>query len=215
MASRPGANIKLSKALSWLLRHNAETQGFTVLEGGFLPVKAILQHSRFKGFTVEEVKAVVDNCPKSRFALLEDEKGELLIRANQGHSMANVEVDLREITDAVEFPKVIHGTTFKAWNEIKNTGLNRMKRNHIHFAPGELGEEGVFSGMRKSCQVYIYVNLEAALTDGFRFYQSANNVILCAGNQEGVLPVKYILRVMDHSKQGMKRQIYPTVSSFV
>jgi RNA:NAD 2'-phosphotransferase (TPT1/KptA family) len=44
--SREGGQIKLSKALSWLLRHNAEKEGFTLLEGGFLPVADILKHHR-------------------------------------------------------------------------------------------------------------------------------------------------------------------------
>ena len=40
------------------------------------------------GRTEEDVRRVVANCPKQRFALRDDpETGELQIRANQGHSM--------------------------------------------------------------------------------------------------------------------------------
>ena len=39
-------------------------------------------------FTAEDVKRIVANCPKQRFALRDDPAtGELQIRANQGHSM--------------------------------------------------------------------------------------------------------------------------------
>ena len=34
------------QALSWLLRHNAEKEGFVFLEGGFLPVQEVLKHKR-------------------------------------------------------------------------------------------------------------------------------------------------------------------------
>ena len=54
--------------------------------GGFVPVSAILSHRRGKQYTEEDVRRVVTNCPKSRFTLMED-AGQLLIRANQGHSI--------------------------------------------------------------------------------------------------------------------------------
>ena len=56
--------------------------------GGFVPVSAILSHRRGKQYNEEDVRRVVANCPKSRFTLKEDaDAGQLLIRANQGHSI--------------------------------------------------------------------------------------------------------------------------------
>merc|ERR1711862_840156 len=91
-------------------------------------------------------------------------------------------VEMEEITSADEVTKVIHGTNFKAWNEIQKTGLSRMKRNYIHFAAGEPGSEGVISGMRACAQVYIYIDLHKAMEDGIKFFRSANNVILSPGD---------------------------------
>jgi len=198
MSTRSGksqSQVKLSKALSWLLRHNAESEGFTLLEGGFLPVSEILQHRRFTGFTVEEVEAVVQNCEKQRFGTKMGDDGRLLIRANQGHSIKAVEVEMEEIVAADDIPKVIHGTYLKAWDLIKTSGLSKMKRNHIHFAAGEPGDQGVISGMRNSAQVFIYVDTEAAMADGIKFYKSANNVILSPGNSQGVLLPQYFKTV--------------------
>ena len=79
------------QALSWLLRHNAEKEGFVFLEGGFLPVQEVLKHkrcyfsvktisiktfSRFRGggYTLEDVQAVVAECPKQRFSLKTSEE---------------------------------------------------------------------------------------------------------------------------------------------
>ncbi len=53
-----------------------------------------------------------------------------------------------------------------------------MARNHIHFAPGMPTEEGVISGMRGTCDIYIQIDMEAAVKDGIKFYISSNNVIL-------------------------------------
>ena len=188
----PGSSsVRLSKSLAWLLRHNAESEGFTFLDGGYLPVEDVLRHRRFQGFTVGDVEEVVRNCSKQRYALKEAEDGRLLIRANQGHSIKEVNVDMERILSPNDVTSVIHGTNFKAWNEIQKTGLNKMKRNHIHFAAGEPGSEGVISGMRTSAQVYIYIDIHLAMADGIEFYRSANNVILSPGNEEGTIMTKY------------------------
>ena len=47
-----------------------------------------------------------------------------------------------------------------------------MKRNHIHFAAGELGTDGVISGMRSSAQVYIYIDVHKAMENGIQFFRS-------------------------------------------
>ena len=202
--SRDGGLVKLSKSLSWLLRHNAVNEGFTLLEGGYLPVPDILRHKRFTGWTEADVRRVVETCEKQRFGLAESDAGQLLIRANQGHSMQNVVVDMEEIVEAP--PKVIHGTNFKAWQTIREEGLSRMRRQHIHCATGEPGEAGVISGLRQSCQIFIYIDVAAALADGYKFYRSANNVILCPGNAAGILPPKYFSKVKDVKKNAI---IYP------
>lgn len=36
------------------------------------------------------------------------------------------------------------------------------------------------------------------IIDGYKFFSSANNVVLCAGNAEGVLPTQYFANVTDH-----------------
>ena len=129
---------------------------------------------------------------------------------------------MEQIKSPDEVSKVIHGTNFKAWNEIQRTGLNKMKRNHIHFAAGEPGSEGVISGMRATAQVtstnqeakiftvtnqrvtifnyyffqvYIYIDVHKAMSDGLVFFRSANNVILSPGNEEGTIETKYFKTV--------------------
>ena len=72
-----------------------------------------------------------------------------------------------------------------------------MGRNHIHFATGLLGEEGVISGMRMTATVLIYIDLEKALKDGILFFRSENGVVLTEGlNNEGYLPKDYFLKVV-------------------
>jgi hypothetical protein len=51
--------------------------------------------------------------------------------------------------------------------------------------------------MRNNCNVFIEINLIYAFFNGFEFFISKNNVVLCPGNNEGFLPVEYFKKVSD------------------
>jgi len=188
--------VELSKKLSYILRHGAVKEKLPIGPDAFVKLELVLALPRLRGFTVEEVKKAVADSDKQRFALEERADG-LYIRANQGHSIPGLtELDLTRIVDASKYPTVVHGTYYRAWESIKASGLNVMGRNFIHFAKGEYGSAGVISGMRGSCEVLIYINLQLALDDSIEFMESANGVVLSAGI-DGVLPPKYFARVVD------------------
>jgi 2'-phosphotransferase len=104
------------------------------------------------------------------------------IRANQGHSISSLDqVEMEPILHHSEIPTVVHGTNRNAWESIRKDGLKKMNRLHIHFATGLLSDPDVKSGMRKSADVFIYIDVESAMRDGIQFYRSANNVVLSSG----------------------------------
>jgi 2'-phosphotransferase len=92
---------------------------------------------------------------------------------------------------------VVHGTYLEAYDKIKETGLNKMGRNHIHMAIGYPGSDGVISGMRGSCEVIIEINLAKAMLgeDKIAFHKSSNNVVLSEGLEDGSIPFKYFRSV--------------------
>lgn len=107
--------------------------------------------------TLDKVKEIVETNDKKRFELtqLEDQgQKNWYIRAVQGHTLENVEDDLllEKITDPAKYPCVVHGTYYKAWDLIKESGLKTMNRNHVHFAIGYPGDGEVISGMRQTCR---------------------------------------------------------------
>lgn len=191
-------DVRLSKFLSYICRHGAEKEGLPISDDGFVTVSSVLSLRSGKGFSSADVQRVVAACPKQRFALREaSDTGQLQIRANQGHSMEVKELELTGIVSADEAPLVVHGTYKKVWQIIQHQGLSRMKRTHIHCAAGLPGESGVISGMRASCQVLIFIDLEKALEDGIQFFRSANGVVLSPGNEEGLLLPKYFKRMKE------------------
>jgi 2'-phosphotransferase len=161
---------------------------------------------QFKDYTLSQIQEVVENNDKQRFKITSFETPEGpkdFIRANQGHSIKTVQIEMEPILSAKEYPTIIHGTNDQAWKSISMDpkGLRKMSRNHIHFATGLIGEDGVISGMRFTCTVYIYVDLGKALKDGILFFKSENGVVLTAGPKgDGYLPKEYFAKVV--TKQG-------------
>lgn len=80
--------MRLSKSLTYVLRHGASKMGLQMNSDGFVFVEELLGHQQFRSFTLEDVERVVATDDKQRFKLCNPtEDGRLLIRANQGHSV--------------------------------------------------------------------------------------------------------------------------------
>ncbi|PAA56265.1 hypothetical protein BOX15_Mlig027782g1, partial [Macrostomum lignano] len=191
-------DVIISKKLAWILRHGAEKEGFKFADGGYLHLDEMLAHSEFADVNVDDIRRVIDANDKKRFELRSDPStGRLQVRATQGHSMKVEGIEYTDVNlaNAHQFPVVIHGTYLKNWRQISQEGLKTMGRTHIHFAPGEIGEDGVVSGMRGSAEILIYLDLEMALRDGIKFVLSKNKVILSEGDATGTIAPKYFKEV--------------------
>lgn len=70
-----------------------------------------------------------------------------------------------------------------------------MKRNHIHFSQNITDSSTNISGLRKNSEIFIYIDLEAALQSGLQFFLSANDVILCPGDEEGFIKPIFFKKV--------------------
>ncbi|KNC99511.1 tRNA 2'-phosphotransferase [Spizellomyces punctatus DAOM BR117] len=221
--------VRISKAMSYVLRHGAAKDGIPIRADGYVLVDDLLKHPRLKHASLTTIQQVVQANDKQRFTLVQEavegtHQKVWLVRANQGHTL-QVEVEMQPITSPAEAPIVVHGTYAKNWPSIQKHGLKPMARQHIHFAPGKPGENGVIrqvaqgslinhtypkrtkhlkktpqlyflltSGMRSTCDVFIYIDMAKALADGIPFLRSANNVILSAG-KNGVIGPEYFLKV--------------------
>ncbi|CAF2362195.1 unnamed protein product [Rotaria sp. Silwood2] len=199
-----GKLIQLSKSLSWLLRHAVLKEGLEFQPDGYVLVDDVLKHRSFANkYTIDDIHQCVATNEKKRFGLKIDEAtGKEMIRAHQGHSLEEADIAMKEITDPNEYPTVLHGTYMRHWPSIRDKGLSKMNRTRIHFAPGLPKQSGVISGMRSNAELYIYIDMEKALKDGFKFFVSNNNVILCSGNENGFIPPRYFRLVENrHGEQ--------------
>lgn len=195
--------VQLSKSLSWLLRHGAVKNNLLVSSDGYIAVDDIKTLSQFKDYDLSDFKYVTNTNDKKRFTMKE-ENGKWYIRANQGHSnevgtQIKQEELLTKLTEPID--PIIHGTTYQAYRQIKQTGLNKMGRTHIHFAITEDFIKGnqQQSGIRSNCQVLVYIDMASAMKDGYEFFISDNKVVLSPGDVNGVIPAKYIKKAIDRT----------------
>lgn len=183
--------IMISKKLSSILRHTASKRKINIDSGGWISLDEIfLNCIEFKNTSLEDILYIVNNSEKNRFSIEERNK-KLYIKANQGHSIKTIknEILLKKIISPDEIRGIVHGTYKKNIDLIKQYGLCRMKRNHIHFAKNEETQYGI----RKNAQVFIYIDVDNAMKDGITFFESVNEVILSPGiGKDGVIPSKYL-----------------------
>ncbi|KAL5536819.1 TPT1 [Sanghuangporus sanghuang] len=204
---RDEEDVRISKTLSWVLRHGAKTEGLIVRPDGYARVRDLLALQRFRDVNFQTLERIVQHDAKERYHLLfEPGSSEnsapddcWWIRANQGHTMKDIDLDFAEITDAGQVPMAVHGTNFQAWQKIKQEGLSPMKRTHIHLAQHISHIKGMKAtpGLRNKSQVLIYVDLDKAIRAGIHFYLSANGVVLTKGDETGFLRPEYFQRVTD------------------
>jgi putative RNA 2'-phosphotransferase len=163
--------VRTSMYLSLHLRHQPEALGLTLGPGGWVEIETLLKACVDHGFAITraDLEEVVARCDKQRFAL--DETG-TRIRANQGHS---AEVDLQ--LEPVVPPDVLyHGTAADSVAAIRQSGLQRMARHHVHLSATPATAQNV--GGRHGKPVVLVVDAAAMYRDGFVFYCSANGVWL-------------------------------------
>ncbi|KAI0331667.1 hypothetical protein GY45DRAFT_1248352 [Cubamyces sp. BRFM 1775] len=193
--------VRISKTLSWILRHGSQSEGLAMRPDGYVRVNDLLQRPKLRELSFDALQEIVKSDAKNRYSLVleaDPKTGEEAwwIRANQGHSMKSVVLDYEPIKSISDIPTgiAVHGTNKRAWESIKEQGLSKMTRNHIHLAQGVAGS-GVISGMRSSSQILIFVDVQKALDAGIKFYISANGVVLTDGDERGFLDPRFFSRV--------------------
>lgn len=196
-------DIEISKLLSYILRHGALKEKLHIDAEGYIDVEIILRHKSFvtKRCSFSDIQRIVSNNNKNRFLLKCVNQNQWKIKANQGHSLVNVnKLDLKEISPG-DYEIIVHGSFYRFLDKIKSEGLKCMNRNHIHFTFKDkidfsTSKEEKVSGFRENSQILIYIDFKRAISDGIIFYKSENNVILSSG-LNGCISSKYFQKIVD------------------
>ena len=175
---------KISKRLSWLLRH-CQDPLYIDPQGGWAPVETILHALSKKNRTVDRqmLETIVATDEKGRYSF--DASGER-IRANQGHSIPGVIIEMEKPAP----PEYLyHGTAGGFLPSIMEKGLLPMSRQYVHISPDY--ETAVRVGTRHGRNHGGTAILEFAagdfVRDGHDLWISANGVW-----QAKIVPPQYL-----------------------
>lgn len=163
--------IKISKFLSLVLRHKPETIDLELDENGWADTNFLI-HGMLKAnysIDIKNLKDIVKSSDKQRFKFNDDFSK---IRANQGHSI-NVDLKLEQKLP----PEILfHGTATRNIDSIKQNGLLKQNRHHVHLSSDTETAEKV--GMRYGKPIVLKIEAGKMSADGFEFYLSENGVWL-------------------------------------
>lgn len=173
--------VRMSKFVSLVLRHQPAKFGLILDEHGWAQIDDLLAVADRAGvpLTHATLLQVVAENDKQRFAISADGRA---IRARQGHSIS---VDLELV--ALEPPsQLYHGTARRFLPSIREQGLVRRSRQHVHLSPD--AQTAVKVGQRHGKAVVLIVGSGAMYRDGYHFYRSENGVWLV-----DAVPLKYLV----------------------
>lgn len=162
---------KISKSLSYWLRHKPDAGGIEIDPTGWAEVDAVLAAlARAKlPHALHDLERVVVESDKNRFELSPDGQ---LVRARQGHS---IPIDLGWPVAAPP-ETLFHGTVEKFLPAILSEGLRPMARHHVHLSPD--AATATLVGARRGKPVILRIAAGALHGDGAEFRLSSNAVWL-------------------------------------
>ncbi|MDN5320511.1 MAG: putative 2-phosphotransferase [Thermococcaceae archaeon] len=165
---RSSERTKISKLMSYILRHAPWEFDVEVDEEGFASIEEVVRAVKksYPWVKKEHILWIVENDPKGRFEIRGDK-----IRARYGHSF-DVSLDHEE---DVEVKVLYHGTPRRNLKNILREGIKSMKRKFVHLTTSK--EEAYETGRRYGRDVVIiFVDAECLRKKGYKIYKAGKNV---------------------------------------
>jgi putative RNA 2'-phosphotransferase len=154
--------MRISKFMSYILRHDPQKFGLEPDSYGFVAVQDLLGvvGDRYGELDASDLKRTVQDCPKRRFEIRGDR-----IRARYGHS-----IDVMLDAQPCQPPELLfHGTSPAMKESIIEEGVKPMKRRYVHLS--KTTEEAFQVGHRKSKNPIVFtVKAREAHEEGIKFY---------------------------------------------
>ena len=163
---------KISKFLSYVLRHKPESIGITLDSDGWVGIDMLIRQAKkhHQQISQDLITQVVITSDKKRFTLSEDG---LKIRAAQGHSTNQV-----NIVHVEKIPPeyLYHGSATRFLGSIIQQGLIAGERHYVHLSIDT--KTAVAVGKRHGKPVVLRVSALTMYQQGIKFYLADNGVWL-------------------------------------
>ncbi len=179
--------VKLSKFLSYIFRHNPQQLGIELDENGFSQISVdeliilIKKDARFSWLNRQKLEALVQLDPKGRFEIKNER-----FRCRYGHSLKNI--SLNDLYKNV--PQILyHGTNLKAYEKIVSDGLKPMGRNLVHLTLS-IPDAKMVARRHGGQMVILEIDALQAQKDGIEIFQASPTIFVAKS-----IPKKYIKRI--------------------
>jgi len=164
--------VKVSRYLCYALRHNPDDLGIVLDKQGWVDVNELLLKVKEKkgiNLTLDTLKQIVKEDEKSRYGLKEGK-----IRCHQGHSIKTLDLHLLELDNPPKY--LYHGTSDRYLDSIKDKGLLKGERHHIHLTTNK--DTAYESGKRhKGNPIILTIDTQRLIKElNYKFYKSENDV---------------------------------------
>lgn len=162
---------KISKFISYILRHNPREENLYFDEFGWISINEFLKVLRKNNieFNVNDIISLNNSFEKVRWEIdLENNK----IRASHGHSFPVI------LEDKIENPPKIlfHGTSTKSLKNILKKGILPMQRSFVHLSDDiNIAFE---IGKRYGKEIILEVDSDKMSKDSQLFYKTQNDIWL-------------------------------------
>lgn len=164
---------KLSKEISYALRHAPWEYELELDKEGFVPIQQLIDAINESGkypvpINIGDLEHIIETSDKKRHEIQGDK-----IRALYGHS-----VPMHISKEPTTPPAILyHGTTHKALDAIMKYGLKPMGRQYVHLSVDT--DTAVQVGKRRdNAPVILIIDAEKAYNDGIVFYKGNDKVVL-------------------------------------
>jgi len=155
---------RLSRFLTFLLRHKPKDYPLAMDREGFAPWREVVDmlQERFYEVTEEQIRALIEGAEKKRFELRGDK-----VRATYGHSFP---VDL-DATAAKPPAQLYYGAVRDLAESLLRSGLKPRDRQYVHLSVSAQEAESV-ARRHDPAPAILVVDAQAAHAEGVRFYES-------------------------------------------
>ena len=174
--------IKLSKEISYTLRHHPEEYELELDNLGFVEINQLLDSLNFSNeyerkITKEDFEYIITHSDKQRHEIKDNK-----IRALYGHSVSNKIEKVKCIPPDVLY----HGTANRFLDSILDKGLLPMNRQYVHLSI-DINTATLVGKRRDNNPIILKIDAKSAYNDGIAFYKGNDKVYLC-----DQLPAQYI-----------------------
>jgi len=181
---------RLSKLMSFILRHSPESVGLKLDEGGWVSIEELVHAIKtrwrnkeaYQWLRPEHILEVVARDPKGRFEVRDGK-----IRARYGHN--------RAVNVSIDYPvykgrgPLYHGTAEHSLRKILAEGVKPMNRRFVHLTTDF--EEACRVGARHGKPVVLQIDVDCLRREGIEVLEASHVVKLVA-----YVPPKCISRVI-------------------